>query len=317
MNEIKEENVKEEVVIEKYNVKSWFKSSFLGFFIGLAVIVPGISGSTFAIIFKLYDKMIYAMSNIFKKFVTCFLFLLPIMVGLLIGVLVGFVSVKQLLVYIPFALVCLFAGFMIGSTPGVTDEVKDSKVNPLRITLLIIGVLIPVLISVLSTTFQVKGAENFGTEIPVWEYFVCLALGFVVAITQLVPGLSATAFLMSVGYFQKIINSVSLTYIKSTPMVLLIFTCLVIGFVVGLLVVSKVISIIFAKARTSAFYMIIGFVIGSIFVMFYNPDILEVYKGFAEGNGVALNVGLGVPFLAIGIICSYLFVRYERKQKTA
>ena len=260
MNEIKEENVKQEVVIEKYNVKSWFKSSFLGFFIGLAVIVPGISGSTFAILFKLYDKMIYAISNIFKKFVTCFLFLLPIMIGLLIGVLVGFVSVKELLVYIPFALVCLFAGFMIGSAPGVADEVKGSKITTPRIILFIVGIIVPILISVISTLFQVKGAENFGDSIPVYEYFICLALGFVVAITQLVPGLSATAFLMSVGYFQKIMNSVSITYIKSNPMVLVIFVCLVIGFIIGLLIVSKIISIIFSKARTTAFYMINGFV---------------------------------------------------------
>ena len=45
-----------EVVLEKYNLKSWFKSSVLGFFIGLAIIVPGISGSTIAILFKLYNK---------------------------------------------------------------------------------------------------------------------------------------------------------------------------------------------------------------------------------------------------------------------
>ena len=82
----------ENIVIEKYDRKGFIKSSLLGFFIGLAIIVPGISGSTIAILFKLYDKIIYAISNIFKKFKICFIFLLPIIIGLLIGVLLGFLQ---------------------------------------------------------------------------------------------------------------------------------------------------------------------------------------------------------------------------------
>ena len=63
-----------EIALLKYNKKTWCKSGLLGFFIGLAVIVPGISGSTVAIIFKLYDNFLYAVGNLFKKFKLCFLF---------------------------------------------------------------------------------------------------------------------------------------------------------------------------------------------------------------------------------------------------
>ena len=83
-----------EVVLEKYDLKSWFKSSVLGFFIGLAIIVPGISGSTIAILFKLYNKLIYALGNILKKFASCFLFLLPIIIGGLVGIVLGFFTIK-------------------------------------------------------------------------------------------------------------------------------------------------------------------------------------------------------------------------------
>ena len=73
-----------ELALLKYNSnKSWFKSAFLGFLIGLAVIIPGISGSTVAIIFKLYDQFLYAVGNIFKRFKLCFLFLLPIGLGVI------------------------------------------------------------------------------------------------------------------------------------------------------------------------------------------------------------------------------------------
>ena len=56
-----------QIQLIKYNEKTWGKSALLGFFIGLAVIVPGISGSTVAIIFKLYDQFLYAIGNLFKE----------------------------------------------------------------------------------------------------------------------------------------------------------------------------------------------------------------------------------------------------------
>lgn len=106
-----------EIALIKYNKKTWCKSALLGFFVGLAVIVPGISGSTVAIIFKLYDQFLYALGNLFKQFKKCFVFLLPIAIGIVIGVLLGFIAVKKLLELLPFAIVCLFAGLMSGAFP--------------------------------------------------------------------------------------------------------------------------------------------------------------------------------------------------------
>ena len=126
-----------EVVLEKYNLKSWFKSSVLGFFIGLAIIVPGISGSTIAILFKLYNKLIYALGNILKKFASCFLFLLPIIIGGLVGIVLGFFTIKELINLIPFAVSGLFAGLMSGSAPTVFNEIKGQKFSLFRIILLI------------------------------------------------------------------------------------------------------------------------------------------------------------------------------------
>ena len=74
MNEdiVKEENKKELNNINQddlryHGVGSVFKSGLLGFIIGLAVIIPGVSGSTISIIFKLYEKILFAISNFFKK----------------------------------------------------------------------------------------------------------------------------------------------------------------------------------------------------------------------------------------------------------
>lgn len=307
---------KQEVTLEKYTPKSWFKSSGLGFFIGLAIIVPGISGSTIAILFKLYEKIIYAIGNIFKKFTRCFLFLLPIIIGAIVGVVLGFFTVKELINLVPFAISALFAGLMCGSAPTVFDEVKGVKPNFKYIILFILGIAIPAVISIVTTLFHSGESDVFLDQEP-YQYPLCILIGFIVAITQLVPGLSASAFLMSIGYFNKLINAISISFIKEHPMYLVIFLCLAIGFIIGLVVVSKLINYLLSKFRNATFFMISGFVIGSIFAILFNVDIYNVYLSWGNGQGnLALDLSLGIVLFILGLAVTLFFYFYEKKKKT-
>ncbi len=67
-----------EISLRYENKRQVAEGGILGFFIGLAVIVPGVSGSAVAIVFKLYEKLLYALGSFFRKFKTSLLFLLPI-----------------------------------------------------------------------------------------------------------------------------------------------------------------------------------------------------------------------------------------------
>ena len=58
-----------------------FKQILAGFLIGLAVIVPGISGATIAIMFKIYNNILDAIASINKNFKKSMIYLLPIGVG--------------------------------------------------------------------------------------------------------------------------------------------------------------------------------------------------------------------------------------------
>ena len=306
-----------EIALIKYNKKSWCKSALLGFFIGLAVIVPGISGSTVAIIFKLYDQFLYALGNLLKKFKQCFLFLLPIGIGIVVGVLLGFIAVKSLLEILPFAIVCLFAGLMTGAFPAVTDEIKGAKKTWGRVALFVLGLFIPVALGCVSALLSGSNdgavADAFA-NVQWWHFLLGLLIGAVMGITQIVPGLSASAFLMAVGWFNSLVQSVSMTYWKSNPLVFLIYAGLAIGFIGGILAFSKLLTGIFAKARHTAYSMIVGLSLGSILSMFCNGDIVEVYASWAAGGAFALDVCLGVALFAAGVIGAYLLVRYQRKK---
>ena len=311
------EREKMEIELIKYTKKSWCKSAVLGFFIGLAVIVPGISGSTVAIIFKLYDQFLYALGNLLKKFKKCFVFLLPIGLGLIVGVLLGFLAVKKLLEILPFAIVCLFAGLMTGAFPAVKDEIKDAKRSKKRVALFAFGVFIPVIIGALSAWLSKKtGGGNAFADIRWYHFILALILGAVVSVTQIVPGLSASAFLMAVGWFSAILDSVSLTYWRANPAVFLVYAGLGLGFIAGILGFSKALTALFARARHTAYYAIVGLSLGSVLSMFCNGDILEVYESWANNTAVnpVLDILLGAVLFALGVVGAYALVRYQRKK---
>ena len=308
-----------EIALIKYNKKTWSKSALLGFFIGLAVIVPGISGSTVAIIFKLYDQFLYAVGNLFKKFKQCFAFLLPIGIGMVVGIVLGFFTVKHLLEILPFAIVCLFAGLMVGAFPAVKDEIGGAERTPKRVVLFAVGLCLPVGIGCLSALLS-SGAIGGGATTNVfasvqwWHFLVAALIGGVVGITQIVPGLSASAFLMAIGWFSALVDSVSLTYWRSVPAIFIVYAGLGIGFLGGLFAFSKLMTYIFAKARQTAYFMIVGLSLGSILSMFCNGDVIEVYLGWASSGVAWTDVLLGTVLFVVGVIGAYLLVRYQRKK---
>ena len=306
-----------EIALIKYNKKTWCKSGLLGFFIGLAVIVPGISGSTVAIIFKLYDQFLYAVGNLFKKFKQCFAFLLPIGLGMVLGVGLGFISVKQLLEWLPFAVVCLFAGLMCGAFPAVKDELKGAQTNAKRWILFAVGLFIPVVLGCTSAWLTVSTetavADKFA-NVQWWQVVLGLLIGYVVGVTQVVPGLSASAFLMAVGWFANLVDSVSMTYWQSNPMIFAVYAGLGFGFLAGIFTFSKLLTFLFGKARHTSYFMIVGLSLGSIVSMFCNGDIITTYLTWAENGVHALDLILGLVLFAVGVIGAYLLVRYQRKK---
>lgn len=295
----------------KYNRKTWSKSALLGFFIGLAVIVPGISGSTVAIIFKLYDAFLYAVSNLFKQFKRCFFFLLPIGIGILIGLAVGFFTVQKALEYIPFAIVGGFAGLMSGAFPAVKDELKGAKITGGRIALFIAGVCLPIAVALLSVFFSGGAGKDFSVW---WRIVLCLPVGAIVGLTQVVPGLSASAILMSIGYFTPLVESVHVSYWKANPIIFLTYAALGIGFLIGIFFSSGVLTKAFEKARQTAYFPIVGLSLGSIAAMFCNVEIFAVYKEWAQKGISQKDLWLGVALFVVGAVIAYLLVRYQRKK---
>ena len=306
-------NPMEECPAKKHTTKTWITALVLGFFVGLAIIAPGISGSTIAIIFGLYTGMLYAIGNIVGDFRRCFAFLLPIGIGAVFGFLAGFLVLQELFDTYLIEVVFLFVGFMIGAMPVLTKEIKGQKAKPNRILLLCIGILLPIATAILSVILSGGGdsAATF-TDFPAWRIPLYALLGAVVSVTQIVPGLSATAILMAFGQFKPILNSLHREYIFEHPAVLLLYLALALGFLVGIILISRLFDRILRKHKVAVFFMITGMSVGSILSMLCNSDMVGLYRVWMEQGSIPiLRVIVAVILLIVGFVSSLLLARYD------
>ena len=307
--------------LAKHTPKSFALAMLLGVFIGLAVIVPGVSGSTVAIIFGMYAALLYAIGNIFNDFKRCLFYLIPIAIGAALGFIGGFLVIQKIFGKYMFTVVCLFAGLMIGAIPALTDELSakkrgDEKVNAKRVALLVLGVLIPICVGAVSILLEGEsgGSEAF-SSFPTYLFLLYLPLGAVVSATQIIPGLSATAILMACGQFAPILNSLHLDYILENPAVLGLYLCIGGGFIVGLVLISRGFSALIARYRAPTFFLVVGLSFGSIASMFLNPDIWEIYLGWGRGERILPDVIIGAVLFVLGLVGSLALTRYELKKK--
>ncbi len=299
------------------NLKDWFKSLLLGILMGLAIIIPGISGGTIAILFKLYDKMLYAISNILKKFKWAVLFLLPLVLGIIAGFAAGFFAIQKLIDIAMLECVCLFAGLMFGSMPTLKDEIKGSKPTPKNIVLLILGICFPLALAITSIFLgNSTSASSEFTEFPYYLFLLMIPIGFFMGISQTVPGISATAFLMTIGMYYKFINTVHLHYWQQYPQIFGIYAILFVFFLLGIFLTSKLVTYLLNKYHVPTYYTLIGFLIGSLICMFYNSEINALYSKFLSDSSAnfPLHISIAIPLFIIGVVSSYMLVVYQRKQ---
>lgn len=92
----------------------FFANIIKGIMIGIANIIPGVSGGTMAVSLGIYDRLISSVSGLFKEFKKSTLFLIPIIIGAGIGI-VGFTyAIGYLLDKHTFVTCMAFVGLILG-----------------------------------------------------------------------------------------------------------------------------------------------------------------------------------------------------------
>ena len=293
------------------NFKEVLINIVVGIFIGLSVIVPGISGSTMAITLKVYDKGMYAFSHMFKEFKKCFLYALPVIGGIFVGFFGVVAGLQFLLDTIPFITICLFMGLMIGTYPVIFKEVKGERLSTKNVILTIVGFLAPILFSVLSLVL-VDGQNNL-ENLNFGHYILFFVMGALISVTQLLPGLSATVLMMIFGYYSALMGGLHLS-LFTDPSKLFVYISMGIGFLVGVFTISKLFEKILIKARKQFFFAVSGISVGSIISVFIGKDCMEIYNNWTFPM-IVIELVLGVIALGCAFAVSFILTRYKDKRE--
>ena len=286
------------------------KDGITGMAIGTAIIVPGISGGTIALVFGAFKRIVEAVDNLFtKNFWKNLLILLPFLVGSIISVAALVFPFQLAFKYCLFSIVCLFAGFILGSLPGITDQVKEKKASFGNVVQLVIGFIFAGIIGVFSVIFDFySGISWLFLERPWYLYLIIFIVGIFGSTGLIVPGFSGSMLLMVIGFYQPILDLVDFSNFWPNVSLGFVFA---LGVLVGFIIFSKIMNKLITNHKRSTLFVVIGFILGSLVSIFVNSQMFAYFK---NGFGL-LDYILSPILLILGLVLSTLFVLYTRKHK--
>lgn len=295
-------------------IKTVCKDGLVGAGIGCAVIVPGISGGTIALVTGAFKKIVSAVDDLFSKsFLKNLLILLPFGIGAILAVAGLYFPIKLAFEHCMLAIVCLFAGFMIGSVPSVTDEIKGNKLTWQNITGLVIGFAVVLAFGILSIKFNLNDkVESMFSENKFYLYPILFGVGVISSMGLIVPGFSGSMLLMVIGFYDKILLLVS--EMKNDALLSLArLGTFALGVAVGFVIFSKLMKYLFDKHPTTTNCVVLGFLVASIIAIFINDQMFGYlgYKGESSLN--ILDYILSPIFAICGLAGSLAIYFYMKK----
>ena len=282
---IKEEKAKRKIERQNEESKYDLKPFFGGIAVGIANIIPGVSGGTMLVIFDLFESLTNAISDIFKRKTETRKKSIIFVLKVLIGTALGIVAFAKILGF--------FMGLILFSVPLVIkNEMKNEKFN---VFFFLIGIAI---IGVLEF-FNLNGVKN-GTNLDsgLIGYLVLLGLGAIGGITMIFPGISGSMVMLVLGKYEMIRSYID----QVTTLDINIFVKLGvfgIGALLGIVFSSKILSSLLSKHKGKTISLILGFIIASALIL---PLNLENEITFSAEK----ICGLIVSFVLGGIIIYYL-----------
>lgn len=275
------------------------KNIIKGAIIGIANIIPGVSGGTMAVSMGIYDQLIHCITHLFSELKKNLKFLIPIFLGAGIG-LVGLSFVIEYLFDVaPFETNLLFIGLIIGGLPAMWKRVKG---NAVKVPHIVAFVLFFALVVGLAAFGNAEGADVV-LEPGFSNGIMLFLVGVIAAATMIIPGVSGSMILLLLGYYNPIVSEIN-NFIRALVAMdfvalwrgVLIFVPFGLGVVAGIFGIAKIIEIVFQKFPLLAYWAIIGLIVSS-------PFAIMLLSNF--GTITVIRVLIGIVALALGTFTAY------------
>lgn len=238
-----------------------FKLILKGMAIGVANIIPGVSGGTIAVILGLYEKITEAIGNFFlvsmQEKIKYLKFLVNLGIGGVLGILLFAKIIKFSILNYPNITMGIFTILIIPSIPYIVrgENKKDIK----NIIFFVLGLIFMGGFVYLNLKYGDKNIshaiinENI-TKSYLIKLFLC---GSISAGAMIIPGISGSMLLLVLGEYYNILGFIN--DFKILP--LFIFA---LGMALGLVVIAKIINIFLTHYKSETLFFIAGIMIISI-----------------------------------------------------
>ncbi len=264
-----------------------------GMIIGIANIIPGVSGGTLMITLGVYEQVINTISHFFKDIKKNLKFIVPIGIGMVLSILILSKIISVCLDKYPYPTTFFFIGLIIGGIPLLWKRAKAAKGKYSNWLVFLITFGIVLLFTFLKSGDYVISFDNLN----LYSYIGLSIVGMIAAATMVIPGISGSFVLMLLGYYEPIVNTIKdLTNFSLISHNLLILVPFGIGIVIGIILVAKLIEWLLKKYPVKTYYGVLGFVIASI---------ISIIKPLLSSSTNIFEIIISIVLVVVGASIAY------------
>lgn len=272
-----------------------------GFIMGIANIIPGVSGGTLALILGIYERFIGAISHFFTNLKENIKFLIPIAIGMVLAIISLSRVIDYSYAHFPIPTTLFFVGLVLGGIPMLASKVKGKKEvkQPSSYVILLLTFLLVILMATSELIFG-SGLKVSLQNMTISSYLLLFMVGIIAAATMVIPGVSGSLVLMLLGYYYPIIAVIKeFTKFRNLGSNILIIGVFGVGVLIGIVLISKLIEYLFQKYESKTYFGVLGFIIASIIAIPLST-LLNIKVTFDM-----IQILIGFLCLALGSVISY------------
>lgn len=257
-----------------------------GMLVGVANIIPGVSGGTIALLTGTYSQLTTAIASFSRlkpqEWKTHLPFLVPFMIGGGLGIFGFAKALSALYARYPEQVNFFFLGIVAASLPALLKTL-DTKPKVSYWLLFLLGFAITLFFGILEkTSIELALAESTMRSLSLGYALKLFASGIIAATTMIIPGISGSFMLLLLGEYHNILGFVKEFYIVGLALVAL-------GALTGLLGGAKILSKLLSRHLNSTLMFICGLILASLYILYPGitltwqsliPDVLLLTLGF-------------------------------------
>lgn len=253
------------------------KNMLAGLVIGVANIIPGVSGGTMMVVLNMFDKIIGAVSEFRRNIKGNILFLLQILIGAGIGIVLFSKGITFMLSNYPMITNFFFIGLIVGSIPLVYKNAvaaKDSAAKGEKKKISIGSVIAFVLAFALLVIIAFTQASETTVDVTAVtiDFMMMVKLffgGLIAAVAMIVPGVSGSFVMVLFGIYPLVAGAAAVVFpVNLDNWLGILFPIGIpagLGILLGLLIGAKLIDVLLKRYTQQTYFGILGLLLGSLF----------------------------------------------------